>query len=156
MWKMTFAAAAMSLMAHAPSAQAAHMSASPPLLRGTLIEGAPEHQPEHNRLVIGEAAPDPVTQLSSGPSFDLTQALVDRELADRETLERSRFGIVHASFDALRQKPAGPNFDITGQLLGALQYHWTAGQKPELGVRGVPARLKIKRDGLYVGFSYRP
>jgi len=50
----------------------------------------------------------------------------------------------------------GPQFNITQSLVGALQYHWTAGQKPELGLRGVPVRAKFKTNGVYFGFSYRP
>jgi hypothetical protein len=54
------------------------------------------------------------------------------------------------------QVTVGPHFDITHALVGALQYHWTAGQKPELGWAGLPVRAKIKTNGIYFGFSYRP
>src|SRR5262245_32196322 len=46
----------------------------------------------------------------------------------REQQDR-RLGILPDPFGAELRKPAGSNFDITGKVLGALQYHWTAGQK---------------------------
>lgn len=63
---------------------------------------------------------------------------------------------MHSTPGAAQAPPNGPHFDITGKIIGALQYHWMAGQKPELGLRGVPIRMKIKTNGVYFGFSYRP
>jgi hypothetical protein len=73
----------------------------------------------------------------------------------QEQQER-RLGIMHSTPGTAQAKPDGPNFDITQALVGSLEYHWTAGQKPELGLHNVPVRLRIKRGHLYLGFSYRP
>jgi hypothetical protein len=70
--------------------------------------------------------------------------------------QEKRLGIAH-SMPGGRQPPVeGFHFDITGKLLGALQYHWKAGERPELGLKGIPIRAKIKTNGVYFGFSYRP
>src|SRR5580692_1876506 len=73
----------------------------------------------------------------------------------QEQQER-RLGIMHSTPGRVQAKPDGPNFDITHALIGSLEYHWTAGQKPELGLHDVPVRLSVKRGHLYLGFSYRP
>ena len=70
--------------------------------------------------------------------------------------QEKRLGIMHSTPGAAQKPPEGFHFDITGKLIGALQYHWTAGQRPELGLRGLPIRMKIKTNGVYFGFSYRP
>jgi len=67
-----------------------------------------------------------------------------------------RLGIMHAQPGAADAKANAQNFNLTGNLLGGLQYHWAAGQKPELGFKDIPARLKLERGGVYLGFSYRP
>src|SRR5215471_7200327 len=65
--------------------------------------------------------------------------------------QEKRLGIAH-SMPGGRQPPAeGFHFDITGKLLGALQYHWKAGERPELGLKGLPIRAKIKTNGVYFG-----
>jgi len=56
---------------------------------------------------------------------------------------------------ALGATQAKPN-NLTLTLIGKLQYHWAPGVKPELGFRGIPLRLRIKSDGVFVGMSYRP
>ena len=66
-----------------------------------------------------------------------------------------RLGIMHATPGAAQRAPGGPKFAITGKIIGALQYHWTAGQKPELGLKGIPIRAKIKTNGVYFGLTYR-
>jgi hypothetical protein len=66
-----------------------------------------------------------------------------------------RLGIMHSTPGSPQAPPDGPKFDITGKIIGALQYHWTAGQKPELGWRGLPIRAKIRTNGFYFGFTYR-
>jgi hypothetical protein len=66
-----------------------------------------------------------------------------------------RLGIMHATPGSPQRPREGPKFNITGKLIGALNYHWTDGQKPELGWRGIPIRAKIKTNGFYFGFTYR-
>ena len=104
--------------------------------------------------------PPPISGVTIGQS-DLLDGgwLKPRITADAFMQEQQdrRLGIMHSSPDAAQAKGAdGPKFDITGKLIGALQYHWKAGTKPELGLRGIPIRAKIKTNGVYFGFSWRP
>ena len=83
--------------------------------------------------------------------------IAQRITADQFMQEQQdrRLGIMQATPGSAQRPPDGPKFDITGKIIGALQYHWTAGQKPELGLKGIPIRAKIKTNGVYFGFTYR-
>jgi hypothetical protein len=132
-WKV-LAAAAMSMMASVVCAQ------------------APAPTPTRN------ASPFALPAGALTGLFELDGGWMQRRVtadAFMQEQQERRLGIMHAQPGVGDGKSNGPNFNFTGNLLGGLQYHWTAGQKPELGFEGVPARLKLQHGGVYVGLRYR-
>ena len=82
------------------------------------------------------------------------KALVrDFDMREVEDQRISSLAGVKSQSDA---KQDVPKFEIEQPLIGSFEYHWVAGRQPELGFHGIPARLKLKTDGIYVGFSFRP
>ena len=62
--------------------------------------------------------------------------------------------VLHLLFS--RSDLGGVDEAFIAKLVGGLQWHWIAGKMPELGYKGLPIRAKIKTNGFYFGFSYRP
>jgi opacity protein-like surface antigen len=53
------------------------------------------------------------------------------------------------------QVKGGVNYNITQQLFGRLEYRWSQGEKPSLGIAGVPAKFQLKSGGFRIGLNYR-
>ena len=64
-------------------------------------------------------------------------------------------GISDNTFIPTFQVKGGVNYSITQKLLGKLEYRWSQGNAPSLGIAGVPAKFQLKRGGFLVGLNYR-
>jgi opacity protein-like surface antigen len=64
-------------------------------------------------------------------------------------------GIADSSFIPTYQVKGGVNYNISQKLLGKLEYRWSQGNAPSLGISGVPAKFQLKRGGFLVGLNYR-
>jgi len=59
------------------------------------------------------------------------------------------------TFTPTYQVKGGVNYSITQKLIGKLEYRWSQGTAPSLGISGVPAKFQLKRGGFLVGLNYR-
>jgi opacity protein-like surface antigen len=53
------------------------------------------------------------------------------------------------------QLRGGVDYSITQKLFGKLEYRWSQGNKPSLGVEGIPADFQLRKGGFRVGLNYR-
>ena len=59
------------------------------------------------------------------------------------------------SFTPTYQVKGGVNYNISAKLLGKMEYNWSQGNGPSLGLSGIPAKFKLKRGGFVVGVNYK-
>ena len=52
------------------------------------------------------------------------------------------------------QLRGGVDYGITQKLFGKLEYRWSQGNKPSLGIEGVPADFQLRKGGFRVGLNY--
>ena len=52
------------------------------------------------------------------------------------------------------QLRGGVDYSITQKLFGKLEYRWSQGNKPSLGIEGVPADFQLRKGGFRVGLNY--
>jgi len=64
-------------------------------------------------------------------------------------------GVTQSSFIPTYQVKGGVNYNISAKLLGKVEYNWSQGNGPSLGLAGIPAKFKLKRGGFVVGLNYR-
>jgi len=64
-------------------------------------------------------------------------------------------GVAQSSFTPTYQLKGGVNYNISAKLLGKLEYNWSQGNGPSLGLSGIPANFKLKRGGFIVGVNYK-
>jgi|SRR6185295_5040119 len=64
-------------------------------------------------------------------------------------------GNTQSSFTPTYQVKGGVNYNISQKLLGKLEYRWSQGSAPSLGLAGVPAKFQLKRGGFLVGLNYK-
>jgi opacity protein-like surface antigen len=64
-------------------------------------------------------------------------------------------GIAEEAVLPIHQLTGGVNYSITQRLLGNLEYRWSPGNSPSLGIEGVPAEFQLKGGGFRVGLRYR-
>ena len=64
-------------------------------------------------------------------------------------------GVADSSFIPTYQVKGGVNYNISQKLLGKLEYRWSQGSAPSLGLSGMPAKFQLKHGGFLVGLNYR-
>jgi len=64
-------------------------------------------------------------------------------------------GTGDSSFIPTYQLKGGVNYSINQKLLGKFEYRWSQGQKPSIGIEGLPAKFQLKSGGFLVGLNYR-
>jgi len=64
-------------------------------------------------------------------------------------------GVGDSSFIPTFQVKGGVNYSINQKLLGKLEYRYSQGSKPSLGIEGIPAKFQLKSGGFLVGLNYR-
>jgi len=64
-------------------------------------------------------------------------------------------GNTENSFIPTYQVKGGVNYNISQKLLGKLEYRWSQGSAPSLGIQGLPAKFQLKRGGFLLGLNYR-
>ena len=52
------------------------------------------------------------------------------------------------------QLRGGIDYSITQKLFGKLEYRWSQGNKPSLGLEGIPADFQLRKGGFRVGLNY--
>src|SRR5258705_8307362 len=53
-------------------------------------------------------------------------------------------GVTENSFTPTYQVKGGVNYNISAKLLGRMEYNWSQGNVPSLGLAGIPAKFKLK------------
>jgi len=64
-------------------------------------------------------------------------------------------GVGDSSFIPTFQLKGGVNYSINQKLLGKLEYRYSQGSKPSIGIEGLPAKFQLKSGGFLVGLNYR-
>jgi len=64
-------------------------------------------------------------------------------------------GVGDNSFIPTFQLKGGVNYSISQKLLGKLEYRYSQGSKPSIGIEGLPAKFQLKSGGFLVGLNYR-